>query len=241
MARAHRTRWPLRHATVLAVTLVVAAACSRFEGAVTIEREPTTTIPFARPQVAAPTTAVEEVTTTAARPTMTAPAGQPVPEALRLGEGGLGRARFGTDADEAVGYVVSVLGPPDEDSLWDLPDTAYGPCPGTEARTVRWGWLLVILTDRSPFGAGRRHFAGWRYGPEVDPDALYPEGLAFLSGIGPGSTWAQVEAAHPGAVRAPADGRFTVGTSFSGLLDGYAPESTVVRLDAGSACLDITS
>lgn len=230
---------PVRAARVGAVVVAaaVAAGCSRFEGAVTIERRETSAPAPVVPATTPATTDAGAPSTTPAPPRLTVPEGESVVDALRLGEGGLGRARFGGSADDAVGYVASVLGRPDEDTAWDLPDTIYGPCPGTEARIVRWGWLMLVLSDRSPFGTGRRHFAGWRYGPGVDPYALYPDGLRFASGVGVGTTWGELEQLHPGVVRQPEGGRFSVGTSFTGQLDGYAPESTVVQLEAGAACL----
>jgi hypothetical protein len=161
-----------------------------------------------------------------------------VSQVLRLGEGGLGAARFGDDPERTVGYLTGLLGRPDDDTDWGPPATAYGTCPGTEARIVRWGWLVAVLSgggDASVTKPPPRRFVGWRYGTDVDADALYPADLTTTSAIGLGAPVAALQTAYPGAVAVvpgtPA--RFEIGTSFRGRLDGTG---TVVRLEAGAAC-----
>jgi hypothetical protein len=165
----------------------------------------------------------------------------PIGDALRLGEGGLGRARFGDTFDKTIQFVSGVLGQEDEDSDWGSSATKFGLCPGNEARLVRWGWLVLFFVDSSPYGDGRRHFAGWRYGQDVDENALYPQGLAMSGGLAPGATLADVRKAYPDAVTVmPADehgpDRFRVGTSFGGRLTGTSDGDRVVDLEAGISC-----
>jgi hypothetical protein len=154
---------------------------------------------------------------------------------LRLGEGGLGRARFGDDPDRVVAYVGAALGRPDEDSGWGH-DTGYGACPGSSSRVVRWGWLLVFFGEETPMASGRRQFAGWRYGPLVNELALSPAGLRTSTAVAIGTTTARLRALFPAALRVgvgrPAP--FVVGTSFRGLLD--RPGGAVVQLEAGATC-----
>jgi hypothetical protein len=165
----------------------------------------------------------------------------PLPEALRLGEGGIGRFRFGDDADTVIAGLSGLLGQDDEDSDWGPPATRFGACPANEARALRWGWLVAFFVDSSPFGDGRRHFAGWRYGYGVDDLSLYPEGLQLGVGIAPGDRLAVVKAAHPGAVETepPTEtgpARFQVGTSYGGTLDGAGDDAVITTLEAGIRC-----
>jgi hypothetical protein len=229
------------------VFAIVLSGCGPLQGAITTKTDPPTTlaveeddtIPIAlTPTTVADTTTAQPIPTS---PSLTAVPGENVSDALRLGEGGLGRARFGTSAAEAVEYVRSVLGPPDEDSGWGDPVTDYGRCPGSQARVLRWGQLLVVLTDHSRFGDGRQHFSGWSYGPAVNQDALYPNGLAMSTLIAPGQTLADVEHAFPGGVtvasateRLPAT--FRVGNSFGGWLTGTSGTDQITSLDAGDTC-----
>jgi hypothetical protein len=236
----------MRRAVALAAVLLLAPGCGAVREA--IDPQPPTTLPGPGGTVVDPS-AVTAATTTSepppvadTSPTLTAAAGDLVVDALRLGEGGLGRARFGTDADEAEAYVRSVLGPPDEDTDWGLAaENAFGVCPGNLARALRWGQLLVVLTDDSRYGAGRGHLSGWVYGPSVAPDAFYPEGLTMATGVAPGVALEAVQLVFPGGVTvvepdAVLPARFRVGTSFGGWLTGTTPADTVTSLEAGEVC-----
>src|SRR5262249_55837716 len=124
---------------------------------------------------------------------------------------------------------------------WGDPATDFGKCPGTEARVLRWGQLLVMLSNRSRYGDGREHFAGWRYGPAVEETAFYPDALKMSSGLAPGATLSEIQELYPGAVTVvPANGpvpaRFQIGSSFGGWLTGTAADATVTALDAGQPC-----
>lgn len=190
-----------------------------------------------RPGLSGRTTLPAPVTTTiAARPPTTTVA---VHDQLVLGEGGLGRVRFGDDAEPAVGWLVGVLGAVDDDSGWQPPTGWLAGCPGEQVRLVRWGWLAVLLSDRTVHAMGRPHVAAWRYGPLVAEDALYPDGLSMGSGVALGTTLGQLREAFPGAVTL-ADGAppvaFSVGQSFGGVLEGRDDHSAVVGLEAGTWC-----
>jgi hypothetical protein len=168
---------------------------------------------------------------TTALPTTTLPG--PLAQLLPLGEGGLGGARFGEGPEDAIQEVRRWLKEPDEDTGWLGAETPYGVCPGaTFVRLVRWGWLMLVLADRSDYGVGREHFAGWVYAVDLDEYAIYPEGLAFSTGVGLGINVEQLRAAYPGGVTV-GSGTFSVGRSFSGRL---GPDGTVSRLEAGLRC-----
>jgi hypothetical protein len=195
--------------------------------------------PFATLPLPAPVTTTTAAPATTARPQPPVTSRPPVEEGLRLGEGGLGRARFGEDADGVVAYVGSFLGQDDEDTGWGPAETPYGDCPGNEVRVVRWGWLVLFLTDLSPYGAGRGHFAGWRYGAAVDEFALYPQNLAFATDIAPGDQLLRLWDVYPGAVDVDDTTdpvRFEVGSSFRGTLTGAAGTDEITTVEAGIRC-----
>jgi hypothetical protein len=219
-----------RRAAVGVLLLAALAGCGTESSA---EHRPATTASVRRTTARAglarrsTTTARRRPPTTPAPPTTEALA-----KALRLGEGGLGRARFGDDPAKVVAYVRAVIGRYDDDSGW-MPVTGDG-CGGRKARSVRWGRLVVFFGDGAPYG--RPGFVGWRYGPLVDDLALQPDGLRTSTTVGIGTTAARLHAQFPAALRVGA-GRpapFAVGTSFRGLLD--RPTGTVVQLEAGAAC-----
>jgi hypothetical protein len=97
---------------------------------------------------------------------------------------------------------------------------------------VRWGLLLLVMADKSAYGDGREHFAGGIYDVALDEFAIYPEGLLLSTGIGLTAPLDLLRAVYPGGVQADG-GRFSVGRSFSGRLDG---DGTVSRLEAGLRC-----
>ncbi|HEX9259558.1 MAG TPA: hypothetical protein VF855_08470 [Acidimicrobiales bacterium] len=214
---------------VVAASLLIMAACSNgSEGSGPVASSSTTAltiVPFSTvPNTTAPITAPD----------------LPIEEALRLGEGGLGRARFGDSDTKVEGYLRAILLAPDDDTDWGKPDSAYGTCPGTEVRVLRWGWLVVFFADRSSFGAGRRHFIGWRYGPEVDTQALYPEGLSTALGLAPGMTVRDLKKTFEATELTPARGSrppgFRIGESFRGSLTGLGDDDVVVVVEAGADC-----
>lgn len=164
-------------------------------------------------------------------PPTTLPA--PLPQLLPLGEGGIGSARFGDPPDDVIASVARWLKEPDEDTGWLGAETPYGTCPGASlVRMVRWGLLLLVMADKSDYGVGREHFAGWVYDLALDEFAIAPEGLILSTGVGLTSPVGQLRAAYPGGVQVDG-GRFSVGRSFSGRLAG---DGTVSRLEAGLRC-----
>jgi hypothetical protein len=102
------------------------------------------------------------------------------------GDGFQGR-KFGDPAEEVIAALTRLFGPPTEDrSDVAAGQSPFGVCPGTTARTVRWGPVSVLLTDES--GASR--FSGWA----VDGgEARTPAGIRV------GSTVSDVRAAYPQA------------------------------------------
>jgi len=211
------------------VALMVAAGCAAGGSGARVTSTTTSTL-LAEPVATstAPTTAV-----------VTAP-DLPIEESLRLGEGGLGRARFGDSDAKVEPYLRSILLNPDDDTDWGKPENAYGTCPGTEARAIRWGYLVVFFSDRSDFGVGRRHFIGWRYGPDVDSQSLYPDGLSTVLGLRPGMTVSELrktfEATELSQATATAPARFRLGSSFAGSLSGLADDDVVTLIEAGTSC-----
>ncbi len=174
---------------------------------------------------------VPTVPTSDVAATTTLPA--PLAKLLPLGEGGIGPARFGDSPDDAVAAVSRWLKDPDEDTGWLGAETPYGTCPqATLVRMVRWGWLLLIMADTSPYGAGREHFAGWVYDYGLDEFAIYPDGLVFSTGVGLGVPVEVLRLAHPGGVEVNGP-RFEVGRSFSGR---FGDDRLVSRLEAGLRC-----
>jgi hypothetical protein len=220
--------------SVVAAALLVLAGCGPGDGPAG---------PATSAALPAPVTTTSTTEPATLPPTVYEPPAEPLPlvEALRLGEGGVGSFRFGDDAEEVIAGLTELLGQDDDDTDWGPPATPFGACPANEARALRWGWLIAFFTDTSPFGDGRRHFSGWRYGFGVDEQSLYPEGLQLGIGIAPGDTLAVVKGAHPGAVEVvPATtttpARFQVGTSYGGTIDGAGDDAVITTLEAGVGC-----
>lgn len=115
-----------------------------------------------------------------------------------LDEGGLGIASFGDTPEDVIAALDGRYGSPTEDSGWVGPGS-FGVCPGTETRGVRYGQLLVRMSDGpTDYGpAGRRHLFSYvvrAQNPE-DPAAEYGDGPQTAGGIGVGSTVADLRAA----------------------------------------------
>ncbi len=85
--------------------------------------------------------------------------------------------------------LTSTLGEPDEDTGWQPAAGAFGTCPGSRVRVVRWGGLTVLFTDgASDFGSGE-HFFQWRQMPGAPP-------VATVRGLGAGATRTDAEALY---------------------------------------------
>jgi hypothetical protein len=155
-----------------------------------------------------------------------------------LRDDGLGDALFGTDPEEVVRYVQAILGPPTADSGWADPFSAFGVCPGTEVRGVTWGDLTLLFSDDSTVASGRRHFFNYSYGPPFGV-SIQPDGMRTDTGIGIGSTVAELRAAYPTVRIFPpdiADAYFVVDENFTGFLSGTADTDTVRSVIGGIGC-----
>jgi len=119
-----------------------------------------------------------------------------------LSSSGLGVVDFGaTDVEAAILTAQDALpgsSAPDDTGWFDIDPEAndFGVCRGsmTEARVVTVDNLTIYFADGGTgFGsAGSRHLVAWEAS-----EGLFP--LATGSGVGPGSTIAEVLAAHPDA------------------------------------------
>jgi len=232
---------------VAAATLLL-AACGGDDDAATTTIAPivfaTTTVPVtAAPPTTVPTTTTAPPTTsstttsTTVAPTSTTTS-VPAAAALVLRDDGLGDALFGTDPEEVVRYVQAVLGPPTADSGWADPFSAFGVCPGTEVRGVTWGDLTLLFSDESTVSGGRRHFFNYSYGPPFGV-SIQPAGMRTITGIGIGSTVAELRAAFPTVRVFPpdiSDAYFVVDENFTGFLSGTADADTVRSVIGGIGC-----
>ncbi|HVL81647.1 MAG TPA: hypothetical protein VM840_08655 [Actinomycetota bacterium] len=179
------------------------------------------------------------------RPSPTPVAGSPQPETLTLAPDGIGVARFGEDPDVVVAAVTQRLGEPTSDSGWGASSGAFGTCPGTELRVVRWKSLFVYLGngETSYAAAGTRHLFSYmdsRYderGRETEPT-----GLKTDSGVGVGSTVSALRGAHPEAEVQddPTFGpRWRVETpsgALFGNVTGTADTDTISSVHGGEEC-----
>ncbi len=200
---------------------------------------PPTTSP---PATTAPPTTTLPPTTTTAASTTTVAAGTP----LVLIPGGFQTVPFGVEPDVAIARVALAFGEPTQDTGW-TPAQDLGPCPGEFVRLVSWGELSVLFSDEvSPFAVpGARHFTAWLYtGPATPGD----QGLRTGTGIGLGSTRAELEAAYGDRLIVIEDDLF--GPSFrvdfepdaddfiylSGALSESGPGGVVIGLAGGRGC-----
>lgn len=231
-----------RWIVVFVVGSVLLAACGGGgEGSDTLAPLPTnlstTTASSLAPLVT--TTGVPDSTTTSVVETTTT-----VPPAAKLVLRGdsLGDVRFGVDADGALAYVESLLGPPDQDSGYVDSVSEFGVCPGEQVRGVRWGDLLLLFGDESEVASGRMHFHGWRYGP-IRASVPEPTGPATEGGITLGATVSEVLAAHPSAEVFTDDvfgAGFDIDSGARGLVSGSlskdAPSGVTLTLFGGVTC-----
>lgn len=231
---------------VVAACSLALAACGGDDDAAPSTLAPTTIA--ATSTTAAPSTTAAAVTTvattTSSTTSTTTPASTttstttPAAAALVLRDNGLGDALFGTEPEEVIRYVQAVLGPPTADSGWADPFSAFGVCPGTEVRGVTWADLTLLFSDESTVAAGRRHFFNYVYGPAFGV-SIQPEGMRTDTGIGIGSTVAELRAAYPTVRVFPpdiADAYFVVDENLSGFLSGTTDADTVRSVIGGIGC-----
>ncbi len=226
--------------------LALAAACS---ASTTAERAvnpapttapTTTTVP---PTTPAPTTVAPTTTrATVPLPTSTpstSPTTAPAPgvPSLVLRPDGLGDIPLGTEAESAISRLTGILGTPTSDSGW-VPafDSPFGVCPGDEVRGVGWSGLLLLFADDTLVTSGQRHLFFYVYGPQAAPAGLRTE-----TGVGLGSTAAELRAAHPEVAIFEDDllgmAAFAVGEAgLGGTLTSTNADGAVTTITGGQSC-----
>jgi hypothetical protein len=135
------------------------------------------------------------------------PASTITPSAPVLRSDGIGDIAFGNDAEQAVAYFVSVLGPPTEDTGWEE-TTPFDPnnsddqeaCASPFMRYLIWPSLSLTFAEYEPAEgriSERRTFVAYSY-YEYEPgqDTL---NLQTDRGLRLGSPIAEAAAAHPDA------------------------------------------
>jgi len=223
---------------------------------------PTTEAPRESELVHDTTTTIITATTTATTTAMTSPATttalivlaipadtEPIVEALRLSDDGIGAAVFTGEPEGVIAYLSSFIGAPTGDTGWVDP-FEISACSGSELRIVSWGGLQLTFGDVSKVLQGRRHFFSYIYGQysfdgvaTTQLDAT-PPGLLTVEGVGLGTPIIEVESTYPGLTINPADDfvppNFVVNDNFRGFVAGLADDSPVVQLIGGPNCADPT-
>ena len=244
-----RTRLVTASALFVAVSIAPACGGDDSSGSTSTLAPLVTTVPppSTSTTIAPPVTTVAPATTTAA--TTTAPpttvsastttaTSVQAASKLVLSDTGLGDAAFGADPDEVVSYVRSILGPPTNDSGWVDPLQTFGVCPGNEVRGVTWDDLQLLFSDESIVLKGRRHFFNYVYGP-ASGSTVQPEGMRTATGVGIGSTIADLRAAYPNVQVYPEEifgPYFVINENFTGFLTGVADTDTIISFIGGLGC-----
>lgn len=200
------------------------------------------------------TTTTSPVTTTTSVivptiPPDTVPAVDPIVDALRLSDDGIGAAVFTGEPEGVIAYLTSFIGVPNGDTGWVDP-FEISACSGSELRIVSWGSLQLTFGDVSKVLQGRRHFFSFTYGQysydgvaAAQLDAT-PAGLLTVEGVGLGTPIIEVEFTYPDLTINPADdfvpANFVVNDNFRGFVAGLADDSPVVQLIGGPNCADPT-
>ncbi len=197
---------------------------------------------------AATTTSQETTTTALIAPTVpleTLPELDPIVEALRLSDDGIGAAGFTGEPEGVIAYLSSFIGAPTGDTGWVDP-FEISACSGSELRIVSWGGLQLTFGDVSKVLQGRRHFFSFTYGQYrydgvgvTQVDAT-PAGLLTVEGVGLGTPIIEVEFTYPGLMIYPSDDfvppNFVVNDNLRGFVAGLADDSPVVQLIGGPNC-----
>jgi len=187
------------------------------------------------------TSTLATTTTTRALPSTTLDPGvDPAAATLVLSGEGIGSAEFGSEPEEVISYISSVVGEPTNDSGWIDP-LSVGTCPGTEIRFVDWGTLSLVFGDASQVTQDRQHFFAYYYGSAGEVGGA-PVGLATEAGITSGSRVSDVIGAYPGVSIIPEDDVsapfFYVDDNLRGFLTGADDDSTVTVILGGIGCSD---
>ncbi|MEP1124367.1 MAG: hypothetical protein ABJH68_10805, partial [Ilumatobacter sp.] len=195
------------------------------------------------PSTAAPTTlgSVPDPVTSAPEPSAPAPT-DPAPASVGgdfvLGPDGLGAVPFGTEPEQTITFLTSVLGAPTADTGWVDP-FEIGACSGTRIRRVDWNQLQLEFGDASDVVQGRDHFYAYFYGREGSATAE-PAGLQTAEEIGVGSSVASLLAAYPGITLFQGDDligpSFNVNDNLTGRMSGTADDDVVEVVVGGLPC-----
>lgn len=142
-------------------------------------------------------------------------------EGLRLIDATTGSARplaFGTEAETVIEAVARLRGAPDARSV--NPECGAGPLD-----TVTWRDGLTLY-------AADEAFVGW-HASRSTGGARY----TTMTGLGVGSTRAELDAAYSARVEASSLGTEFDAGGLYGVLDGPEPDAAVTDLWAGTACI----
>ena len=198
----------------------------------------TTTAAVTTTTTATASTSTTDTTQVTAAPTSTL--ADPL-DALPLNPTGIGDIVFGTEVEETIAQLRTVLGSPTEDTGWT---PSFETCPGTEARVVRWTSLQVFFTNGATDWApeGTRHF--FHFGQSTLAGGGVLIDLTTASGIGINSTLGDLAAAYSDQVRIvddPVFGPFwEVDVPGAGVLWGTAgamgDNGMIDSINGGSGC-----
>jgi len=148
------------------------------------------------------TTGDNESTTTAPGTTPYPPVGDPIPvedlnlkaDGFKVTAEGVANIEFGTDAESAIGQLVSSFGASTQDTGWQVSTEQFGVCAGDFERIVYFGPFAAIVTKTD----GSEIFNGYRsdlqFGDLTNPAAS----LETLSGLKIGDTVLDLKTIYSG-------------------------------------------
>ena len=199
------------------------------------------------------TTGDNGTTTTTASPGTTPypPVGDPIPiedlklkaDGFKVTAEGIANIEFGTDADSAIGQLVSSFGASTQDTGWQVSTEQFGVCAGDFERIVYFGPYAAIVTKPD----GNEIFNGYRsdlqFGDLTNPAAS----LETLSGLKIGDTVLDLKTIYSGeTVEFSTDPKLgeiyqVIGGSTGNLLlwgpvDGTADDDRVIGIYAPDVC-----
>lgn len=228
------------------VASLAVAACGADDAGpavTTLPPLPTTAVaPTTSPPGGSPTTSTSSTTSTTSSSSTTSTTSTtstvPVGARLVLSASGLGDAAFGVDPEPVLDHVRAVLGPPTDDTGWIDAAGPFGSCPGTTVRGVRWGDLLLLFGDESEESTGRLHFFAYVYGPPAGAEPT-PGGLATATGLGIGTTVAELVRLHPDVQLYSdlvAGSAFVIEPRLTGNITSTEPDGVVTAVYGGISC-----
>ncbi len=204
------------------------------------------------------TSTTDGLTTSTAPPLSTptpgtpyAAVGDPIPvtdlklkgDGIKVTTDGVDDITFGSDADTAIGELVSSLGTPTQDTQWQTSTGQFGVCVGDAERIVYFGPLATIVTKSN----GKEVFSGYRsdiqFGALTNPAAS----LETLSGLKIGDKVADLKEIYAGEkVEFATDTKLgqiykVIGGSTGNLLlwgpiEGTADDDSVIGIYAPDVC-----